>query len=54
MDRVLTMFLHAWVGLVLLANIIGIAGLMTGAPSYWAGVERVQEVYSPFNIWTHA
>jgi hypothetical protein len=53
MDKVLTMFIYTWAGLVLLANVIGIAGMMVGAPSFWAGIARFQEVYSPFNVWTH-
>ena len=53
MVRGLTWFLWIWVGLVLLLNIVGSAGIILTAETFWAGVEQIQDVYSPFNIWTH-
>jgi len=38
---------------VLLLNIVGSAGIILTAETFWAGVEHIQDVYSPFNIWTH-
>lgn len=49
MERFLTIFIHAWVGLIAVLNIVGIVG------QFWlhgfsGGVDYVQEIYSPFNI----
>jgi hypothetical protein len=52
MDRVLTIFIKLWIGLVALTNVAAIVGLMAGATSFWAGVGRVQEMYSPFTLST--
>ena len=38
-------------GLIVLLNIIGIIGLFIGAPDFSTGWERVQETYSPWNVW---
>jgi hypothetical protein len=53
MDKVLTIFIQTWVGLVALINVIAIAGLVAGAASFWAGIGRVQEMYSPLTISTY-
>lgn len=53
MDKVLTIFIQVWVGLVAPINVIAIAGPVAGATSFWAGIGRVQEMYSPFTLSTY-
>lgn len=53
MDRGLSWFVRIWIGLVLLLNVAGVAGIFFTAETFWAGVGQVQDVYSPFNLWTH-
>ena len=50
MDRVLTWFIWIWVGLIMALNAIAIVGMFANAESFWAGVARVRETYSPFNV----
>ena len=45
----MTVFIWAWVGLIVLLNVVGVVG------QFWlhgfsGGIEYVQEIYSPFNI----
>lgn len=49
MDRVLTIFVYIWVGLIVLANLFGIAGQFY-LRGLGGGIEYIQEIYSPFNI----
>ena len=49
MDRVLTIFIYAWVGLFVLANLIGIIGQFY-IHGFSGGVAYVQDIYNPFNI----
>ena len=53
MDRGLTWFLWIWAGLVLLLNLASSAAIVLFAETFWAGIAQVQNVYSPFNLWTH-
>jgi hypothetical protein len=53
MDKLLRIFIHVWVGLVALINVGAIVGLIAGATSFWAGIARVQEMYSPFTLSTY-
>lgn len=50
LDRALDWFVKIWVGLVVLANILGIARMFMTADSFWSGWTRVTETYSPFNV----
>jgi hypothetical protein len=50
MDTTLTTFIWVWLSLILLINIFAIAGFFVGADSVWAGIQKVQETYSPFNV----
>ena len=54
MDKALTWFANGWGALAIFVNVIAIIGLFVGAESFWAGVERFQETYSPFNLWNWA
>jgi len=49
MDRALTIFIYVWVGLFVLANLLGIISqfYMHG---FSGGVSYIQEIYSPFNV----
>ncbi len=53
MDAALKWFTRIWIGLVILANITGIAGFAINAQSIWDWVDQVQRAYSPFNIASH-
>jgi uncharacterized membrane protein len=50
MDKTLTAFIWVWISLILLLNVLAIVGIFIGADSVWDGVQKVQEIYSPFNI----
>ena len=52
MNRLLTVFIWIWVTGVLLLNFIGMAGFFL-TMSFWEAVGKIQETYSPFNLWTH-
>jgi uncharacterized membrane protein len=49
MDRALTVFIYLWVGLFVLANLVGIIGQFY-LHGFSGGVSYVQEIYSPFNV----
>lgn len=49
MDRALTVFMWIWVAMVLLLNLVGIAGAFIARP-FWEAVDQVQQWYSPFNL----
>ena len=50
-DMALTWFINIWVGSVVGINVAAIIGFMSVAPTVWAGIGTIQEVYSPFNVW---
>ena len=50
MDKALTWFINSWFLLVLLANVAAVVGFFMGAATFWDGLTRVRETYSPFNI----
>jgi type III secretory pathway component EscS len=50
LDKVLTWFIGAWVGLVFILTMASFAGTMIAAPTFWAGVTAIQDELSPFNI----
>ena len=50
-DRALTFFANVWVGLIAVLNLIAIIGFVVAAPTLWDGIAKVQEIYSPFNVW---
>ena len=50
LDRALTWFIWAWISLIVLMNVVAIVGFMGTAPSFWAGVAKIQDTYSPFNV----
>ena len=50
MDRTLTSFIWVWITLILTVNLFGIVGLFIGADSTWQALQKVKEIYSPFNV----
>ena len=50
-DKALTWFANVWIGLIAILNIAAIVGILVGAPTLWDGIAKVQEIYSPFNVW---
>jgi hypothetical protein len=52
MDKALTWFIRIWVGFAMLVNVIAMAGFFV-AHGFWGGLAKVQETYSPFNIWNY-
>ena len=50
MDRTLTSFIWVWITLILVVNLFGIVGLFIGADSTWQPLQKVKEIYSPFNV----
>jgi len=50
MDRTLTSFIWVWITLILIVNLFGIVGLFIGADSTWRALQKVKEIYSPFNV----
>jgi hypothetical protein len=50
LDKAMTWFIGFWVGLVVLINVVAMIGFMMAAPTMWAGIAQIQEIYSPFNI----
>ena len=52
MNRLLTVFIWIWVTGVLLLNFISMAGFFL-TMSFWEAVAKIQDTYSPFNVWTH-
>ena len=51
MDKTLTWFFYIWGGLVVLLNLIGIAGSALTSPTFSDFVSWLQDTYSPFNLW---
>jgi hypothetical protein len=51
LDKILMWFATVWILLVVIFNIVAILGFLVAAPTFWAGFEKVREVYGPFNIW---
>lgn len=49
MDRALTIFINVWVGLFVLANVLGIAGQFY-LHGFTGGLAYIREIYSPFNV----
>lgn len=49
MDRALTIFIYVWVGLFVLANVLGIIGQFY-LHGFSGGITYIQEVYSPYNV----
>jgi hypothetical protein len=43
-------FIRIWLALAIFVNVISIVGLFVGANSFLEGIDRVADVYSPFNI----
>jgi hypothetical protein len=52
MHKILGGLIWIWVGIICLFNLAGIAGAFIGN-DFLTAVGKVQEWYSPFNIWTH-
>jgi hypothetical protein len=51
-DEALTWFAHIWIILFVVLNFIAVIGLQVVAPTLWAGIGKLAEIYSPFNVWT--
>ena len=50
MDRVLHWFIRIWATIAIAVNLVAILGLFMDAHGFWAGWQRVSDVYSPFNL----
>ena len=50
MNKALRIFAYIWFSLAIALNVVAIIGMFLVAPTFWDGFDRVQEVYSPFNI----
>ena len=50
MDTTLTSFIWVWITLILIVNLFGIVGLFIGADSTWQALQKVKEIYGPFNV----
>jgi hypothetical protein len=50
MDKTLTWFIRCWVVLAVVVNVVAMFGLFLGAANFRAGLARVREIYSPFNV----
>jgi len=50
MNKFLEWFYKIWIGLVILLNLLGIAGIAKSTQSFWETISFIQETYSPFNI----
>ena len=51
LDRAVTWFIGLWIGLVILLNIVAVLGFVMSAPTVWAGIAKIQDTYSPLNLW---
>jgi len=51
MNRFLSGFIITWGCFAFLVNVVAIIGLFIGAGGFWAGLWRVWDIYSPFNVW---
>jgi uncharacterized membrane protein len=49
MDVFLKRFISIWVGIAVLVNFVSIAGMFMH-DGFWGGLGRVQDTYSPLNI----
>lgn len=49
MDRALTIFISLWVGLFVLANVLGIVAQFY-LHGFSEGLAYIQETYTPFNV----
>ena len=53
MDRALRWFIRVWIAIAIVVNVISIAGFFVAAGSFWAGWQRVTEIYGPFNLYNY-
>lgn len=49
MNKALQWFIGIWVGIAVGVNVVSIAGMFMH-DGFWGGLGRVQDTYSPFNI----
>lgn len=49
MNKALQWFIRIWVSVVFLVNAAAIAGMFMH-DGFWGGLSRMQDTYSPFNI----
>jgi hypothetical protein len=49
MDRVLTIFMYAWVATILMLNVFG-ASYEFYRAGFFGGISYLQETYSPYNF----
>jgi hypothetical protein len=54
MNALLTGFIYAWSALALCFIMLLNFFTLTGEPTLWAGVEKLQAIWSPFNIVNYA
>ena len=50
-DKALTWFAYVWIRLIVGLNFVGIIGLLSAAPTLWAGIDELPKTYSPINVW---
>ena len=53
-DQALLCFANVWIRTVVVLNVIAVVGLVATAPTLWAGIVRLSDVYSPANVWNWA
>jgi hypothetical protein len=49
MNKVLQWFIGIWIVFAVLVNVVSIAGMFMH-DGFWGGLGRMQDTYSPFNI----
>ena len=51
MNKFLLMFCYIWAGIVVILNLLGIAGMALTTNTLEEFIKWLQETYSPFNLW---
>ncbi|TBB97187.1 hypothetical protein ELH39_07990 [Rhizobium ruizarguesonis] len=49
MNRALKIFISVWIAIAVIVNVVAIAGMFMH-DGFWGGLARVQDTFSPFNI----
>jgi hypothetical protein len=53
LNKLLVWFVRIWIGLVALINLTVILTALFTSGTIWAGISRVQDIYSPFTVSTY-
>lgn len=54
MHSALTWFIRVWIGLAILVNLVAVVSIIYFAPTFWEGVDKVAEIFNPFNVFNLA